>query len=54
MPHNIILKLGQPKFNYTIYLTSNTIIKDYHIEKLLNSADDKGLVLIPPLRDYVD
>ena len=41
--NNIILKWGQPKLYDNIYLTSNNIIRDYHIEKLFNSADGKGL-----------
>ena len=32
-----------PKLYDNIYLTSNSIIRDYHIETLFNSADGKGL-----------
>ena len=43
MPYNISLKCGQPKLYDNIYLTSNNILRDYHIEKLFNSADGKGI-----------
>ena len=42
MSRNIVLKWDQLKFCNNIYLTSNNIIKDYHIDKLLNSADGNG------------
>ena len=42
MPNNIILKWSLPKFYDNIYLRSNNIIKEYHIEKLFNPADERA------------
>ena len=41
MPNNIIMNWGQSKFNENELFTSNISIRDFHINKLFNSADGR-------------
>ena len=43
MPNNIIMKWGQPRYYENELFTSNISIRDFHIDKLFNSADGRGL-----------
>ena len=42
MPSNIIMKWGQPRYENELF-TSDISIRDFHINKIFNSAYGRGL-----------